>query len=218
LFSELVDECIARSGRADMRSSIIGFAFQTQRELESKRAFHKNRYEVLELTAGAAPFIWTPPSRMQIFETARYSNGIYPVFMQPGHAMRDRTYFYYRDSTTFVFSGVTNVTSIAMSYFRFNKKLPYFDGADRPAVWDATEETWTYHADYDVSAATRTTAQELVSNWLLRDWNELMIEGTLAKIFKLVQNTERAATHYSFFKNSTEDQFIPSENHAVLQS
>jgi hypothetical protein len=36
---------------------------------------------------------------------------------------------------------------------------------------------------------------------MITDWFDLVVEGTLAKLFKSADDTKRAATHYSMFQS-----------------
>lgn len=216
MFSELVDTAVSRSGRPDKRADVIAFINQTVREMVAKHYFAKNLVEDT-VVASADPFIFQRPIRLQRFRTVQYANGTFPPFIQPGRKMADFDEYYYAAASYFVFKGAVFAGSLSgsgnvnVAYYQFPKHLSYYGLGLRPATYDFDLEVWTYLPAFDVDEDTREQARDLVSNWLLRDWYDLVTEGTLAKIFKVVDDSNRASTHFSFFERAYAAQFLATE-------
>jgi len=213
-FSQLVDRAVSRSLRTDRQTDIEDFVNQTIRELhaddEGRPYFYaKNLVEDEITTTAETQFTWVPPNTIQRVRTFQYAGvrtrdfptGVYPEFRAPGRGQNNQDYYYYRAGTYFAFKGYGgNGQTINVAYYAYPKRLVYFATADRPATWDDETETFTYHANYSATAALKAEAEALVQNWVIRDWYDITVEGTMAKVFKLIGNTERAATHFSLFQ------------------
>lgn len=218
MFSELVDEVVARTIRPDRLTDHADCANQTIRELSSRAYFFKNLVEDT-IEADSDPYIWTRPIRIQRLRTIQYSDGSFPDFIQPGRKQQNQDSYYYGAATYYVLKGVlfsasAGSGSFNVAYYQFPKNLKYYaDVADRPAVYDKTTEEWTYNAAYDTDDVARSVARALVSNWLLADWYDLVKEGTSAKIFKIVNDETRASTHFSFFERTIAQSYLTSELH-----
>lgn len=238
MFSELVDICVARSGMPNKQADTVAYANQTIRDMQAKQMLGKNFNEDITVTS-SHPHAWTPPVRFQRIRAAHYpSVNRYPEFLQPGAILVNKIYYFYRSTTVFIFNGHATVETIGLGYYRFQKKLDYFAPGLREAVYDFGDELWAFPiqaADRAKLVAEGATDTELAifdaaallaqpghisnaSNWLLLDWFELVQEGTLAKIFKLVADTERAATHFSFFERSYQESFLVTERDTTMPS
>lgn len=216
MFSELVDTVVQRSARVDRRADVISWANLTIQEMVGKHYFYRNFVEDTVLSLGADPFIMPRPLRLQRFRTARY-DGIterYAKFVSPGRAMADEVYFYYANALSYIFKGVIGYVDIA--YYQYPQKFNYYETGARPAVWNTLTETWSYLAAYDIDDDTRELARTLVQNWILQDYNELVAEGVLAKVFKAVNDETRAATHFSFFERTYSSLFLGNEQYESL--
>lgn len=231
MFSELVDICVSRSKRTDKRADVISFVNQTIREMQAKQRLAKNLNEDKVVTT-AEPHIWTPPTRFQRMRTVLYEATLcHPKFLQPGVIQRKKNEYYYRSTTAFVFVGAGLNTVIDLAYYRFVKKLQYYELGKREAVYDFTTETWSFPlqeafiAQMKVNGytAAEIAAQQAIfdaqqqghidnaSNWILLDWFELVQEGTLAKLWKLLEDEKRAATHFSFYMRQYNEAFLSTE-------
>lgn len=226
MFSEVVDTVISRALRPDRKQDIIAWLNLTISEMQGKTNYFSKNLVEDAISVTVAPFIWTRPERMQKLRTARYTNGVFPRFLMPGRAQFQQNDYYYAGSTYFVFSGVSIGEFINVAYYQFRKRLKYFEPGVRPATYDFQTETWTYYnlltlgaapynLDYTLSE-NQQTAQDLVSNWLLKDWYDLVTEGVLAKVYKGGNDETRAATHFSFFERTYNSTFLGSEIHETL--
>lgn len=79
----------------------------------------------------------------------------------------------------------------------------------RPAIYNRETETWSYLVGGVYVATTGDPnndliVQALVSNWLLMDWYDLCAEGTLAKLFKAI-NDPRASLSFQLFSKYLAD-------------
>ena len=211
-FSQMVDRVVARSGRPDRLVDSTDFLNQTVRDAHTNREnqpvfFSKNMVEDQLTATSETSYTWTPPVAMQRFLAMRYSSiitagfptGVYPKHLKPGRAMNNEDYFFYFSGGTCIMKGYGGTDAlIDIAYYEYPARLAYYAAAARPATYDETTATWTYLTA--VTDDEKTAARALVQNWILRDWYDVCLEGTLAKLFKLVDDKTRAATHYSLYQ------------------
>jgi len=209
-FSSAVDTVVARTGRPNLQTSIESFVRATIRELQAKARSTKDLVEE-EITATAAPHIWTYPSRFREVIGVKYSSiydqqgkAVYPPRINPGNIQRDKDYFYYQSGNSLVFAGVKANDVIAIAYLLWSRPFIYYTVSERPAIYDAETESWTYLSAYDTDDTTRETARDLVTNWLLFGWFETVIEGAVAKTYKLVGD-QRAVSAFALYKSYEKD-------------
>lgn len=215
-FSAAVDDVLVRSGRPERRADAISYVRQTLRECQvyKKVVFARDLIED-QLTATTDPYIWDRPSELRILRTVKYSSqydcrgqNIYPKFLRPGKIQESEDYFYYGGPNYYAFKGVNVGGTIGVGYYSYFKKLPYYAADARPAVFDLNTDSWTYlTATTDVE---KEAARALVTNWLLFDWYDLILEGALAKILKTV-NDERAPSTFALFKSLQKDLMAGEE-------
>jgi len=225
MFSEIVDDIVKRSGRLDRRADIVDYCNATIKELQAKVLFTRDLVET-ELTVSDIPLTWNRPTFFRTLRAVKYAQSgfddIYPKFLMPGRQQRDRDLldqFFYAASDYFVFSGVTTSQTVKLAYYTRFRRYKYYVAAERPAVYDAENESWTYLQNGSFvstlgSDALNEAAQVKVANWLMLNYQELVKEGTLAKILKTV-NDARAISTFALFKSMTED-FMSEEPHDTL--
>ncbi len=216
-FSQLIDEAIQLTGRGPAaRPRLIAYSRSSMREAQVKALFHKDRNEDI-LTVDASPFIWTPPVTIRIVETVIFPNEVYPDFITPSRKQRLPSSlgdaFYYAAQNYYVFSGVDINDAINISYFTYFSPLLYFTIKERPARFDLETLTWEYldndgnHVSSLSTTALEQAARDKVTNWMIFNWFELILEGTLAKQFKIVKD-ERARTSFALFEKFKTDLLI----------
>jgi len=208
-FSALLDDVINQSRRPDRKTDIIRYIWQTLRECQVLAYFSQDMVETT-VTAGASPTIWTVPAEFRLLRTVKYTaltagfDDRYPKFIQPGKKQSQFDDFYYRSSDYFAFANVEAGETISLAYYNYFKKLPYFATANRPAVYDLETQAWTYLPIYDVDATTQQAARDLVTNWMLFNWYDLILEGALAKVLKIVGDP-RSKSSFALFKSLQND-------------
>lgn len=210
-FSALVDDTIRRTGRPEKRADIVSYARQSMRECQILGKFRQDMTEDT-LTATGDGYIWTLPNYFREFKSVRYGlynnrdEMIYPRQAQPSERQRNLEYFYYLGVDYSVFKGVSVNVKIDVAYFSFFRKLAYYVLASRPATFSLEDEVWTYlTATTDV---TKEAARALVTNWMLIDWYDLVLEGTCAKVHKAVGDP-RAPSSFALYK-SLQNDFVMS--------
>lgn len=209
-FSALVDDVYGRSIRRDKLADIISYARSSLRECTVLSHFERSNIEVEEVTT-ASPHIMQRPSRFRQFTAVEYpiydghGNPIHPKLKQPGsYTKTSYDYYYYVSGDSFIFAGLSANVIIKIEYASYFKPLPYYAVADRPAVYSMETESWSYHADYIGNQTLQQQARELVTNWLVFDWYDLILEGTIAKLYKSVGD-ERASSSYALYKQYQKD-------------
>lgn len=214
--SQLVDDVAAEVVRPDMIVEITRFVNQTIREAhfspDRKAAtLFKGNFRESQLTASVETgFTWDVPNpaTFQVMAGVQYpgtfdSNGyaVWPREITPGPHLRQKDYYYYRVADTFAFSGYNGVDALVnVGYYEFPASLKYYAEDARPAVYDPVDG-WTYHDDFDDTDELKETARNLVTNWLLLRWSDVISEGVRAKVYKRVSDTERARLCYSAYES-----------------
>lgn len=153
----------------------------------------------------------TSPARLRAVLTVSYphivdqqGNPIYAKFKELGKGIIREDYYYYRSGDSFVFVGhggrSGDSAAINLGYLEYSRSFQHYAATgDRPAQYFDETEAWSYATTYDVDDTTRENARKLVSNWVLFNWFDVVIEGTLAKLYKLVDDA-RAVASFSFFE------------------
>lgn len=212
-FSAVIDACLARSGRVDRRADIISFARMTIREIQVLGAFANDLVEDQLTSVTADPHVYVLPSTFRQMITVQYpglvderGNFIYAKYKPIGKGQNNAEHFWYRSGDSAIFVGhggnAGSAKSINIAYLAFSRTFRYFETvADRPARYDDETESWVYAAAYDISDAQRQVARELVSNWVLFNWYDTVLEGTLAKLYKVVDDP-RAVSSFAFFERA----------------
>ena len=211
-FSKLIDEAVLRAGRGEAaRLQLVSYARSAIREAQTESLFDRDRTET-QVLATADPHIWTRPKCFRIMETVAYPLvPTFPHFQKPGRAQgRDTDYFYYAAADYFVFKQLEVTDPINLAYFSYFQPLVYFVAAERPARYFADLAQWKYldgngnFVDTLGTVVLDDAAQALVTNWLVFDWYDLVLEGTLAKVFKMNAD-QRAVSSFALFKSFIKD-------------
>lgn len=212
-FSQLVDKMVDESKRPDLKTEIASYLNLTLRELHQEPSkgnsiFYKdNLREIQLLNAPADGLFWEIPNRavFQGLAGVRYDilfadgNQTWAKEVQPGRIMATEKYYYYRASGNFFFRNYGGLNaSVSLAWYEFTPSLKYYVSGTRPAIYDS-ETGWTYAPSYDVDDDTRALAQALTINWILERWDMVIEEGLRAKIFKRIDDTNRARTSYSLY-------------------
>ncbi|HFD32036.1 MAG TPA: hypothetical protein ENJ28_04910 [Gammaproteobacteria bacterium] len=202
-YSAAVDDVVARSGRPDRKSDIIAFVRVTIRELQTLAYFKRDLTEDT-LTADQANYVWTYPQEFRILRTVRYpyfdaqGKQIYPPELKPGKQQKDFTHYYYASGNYYVFAGTALADLIDVAYYSTAKKLPYYDLAARPATFSLETDSWSYLSNG--TSAEQLAAQALVSNWVLFNYYDTVVEGAMAKILKTVGD-KRAVSSFALYSS-----------------
>lgn len=214
--SQLVDDLVAEVVRPDMITEITRFVNQTIREAHfspDRRAamLFKGNFRELQITSAVATGLtWDVPNpaTFQVMSGVQYpetfdsgGNAVWAREITPGPHLRQRDYYFYRVADTFAFSGFNGVDALVnLGYYEFPTSLKYYAVADRPAQYDPVDG-WTYHASYTATDELKLTARNLVTNWLILRWQDVISEGVRAKLYKRVSDTERARLCFSAYES-----------------
>ena len=154
-------------------------------------------------------------------------NVIYPRFKMPGRQVnqglaQDR-YIYYKAQDYFVFLGQSGAMTpgvmlqtpgphefpINVGYYRYAPGLAYYLSTEengntpaRPAQYDILLQAWTYNTvngiDYNATTELQETARNLVTNWVLFRWYDVVVEGTSSRVFA-AYNDQRNRQSYATY-------------------
>lgn len=220
-FSAIVDGVVLETGRPDNFLTALQFTNLTIRECQSLGLFAQDRIEDQVIVA-AIPCVWTRPPYFRSLGAVKYSCGVYPKLKLPGSQQADECYYYYAADDYFVFNGVTIGEKINLMMYMHSKPLMYYSrlGQDtsaffggpypkRLAYFDIETDLWMYLngtsdgylttlGDTVVEAARR----KLSSNWLTKDWMDLISNGAKAKVFAQFGDTDRANRAFAAYKST----------------
>lgn len=213
--SQMVDEIAAETKRPDLLTDISRYVNQTIRELHfsgDRRAaqFFRSNFKEAELTTvNDSGYVWAIPDSalFQAFACAKYpsvfdftGNATWAKEIRPGRRQNDSDAYWYRAGEAIAFSGYgAGGNKILVGYFEFPKSLKYYeDPTDRLAQYDV-EDGWTYHASV-TTPELEEAARENVSNWILLRWADVVAEGVRAKLYKRVDDSDRAKLAYSAYE------------------
>jgi hypothetical protein len=209
-FSQLVDDMVLETRRPDMRREIITYLNQTIREVHADPQrnngimYRANFTEELLTATSASGFTYEIPdmTRWQAMQVVQFlASGVYPPEVIPSRALATKDYYYYRAGNFYHFSGFGGAQSqIAIGYYLYPRRLAYHAPGIRPAEYDP-ELGWVYNVAFDSTNELRTYAREMVTNWLLMRWVDVISEGLRAKIYKRISDDTRAKTCYSLFSS-----------------
>jgi len=214
-FTAAIDTVIARSGRPDRRADIISHARLTMRECQVLAWFERDLIED-QLAATADPFIWEFPQTFRQMRTVQYpglfdpqGSPVYPEKINPGRKQRlERYYWYPTGGDSLVFYGhggsASGAANINIAYWAYFNPLKYYaSGETKPANYTIEDLAWTYPGGATTDAE-KEAARAKVTNWLLFDWFDIVIEGTLAKLYKM-NDDPRAASTFGLYKSLQKD-------------
>lgn len=219
-FSALVDDVKTVSGRgSSVQTEAVMYARQALRECVTKAYFDKDLVETT-ITSTGTPHTWTLPSNYRALRAVKYPYDVYPKFIPPGRSQLNQDYYYYKAGSYFAFKGTDAGDSIDIAYYTYGRKFAYYSTTERPAIYDLETETWSYLDGAGAYVSTLGTteldeaAQALVTNWLITDWYELILEGALAKIFKKYGD-ERSVSTFALYK-SLQGDLLNGEVNVVI--
>lgn len=212
-FTSAVDTCVARSGRADRRADIRSYVRLTMMELQTSGLYKRDLIED-EITPDDDPYIWTPATGFRRFWTVSYPNlyaqngdTIYPKVLDgPGRAQNREPHYLYPSGDSFIFVGHQE-TTINIAYFEYFPAYKYYDTGTEVASFDDETNAWSYLTA--TTAEDQAAARLLVSNWILYNWFDVIVEGALAKLYKVVDDPRMSPT-YALYKQ-LQNMFISSE-------
>ncbi len=202
-YSAAVDDAVVRAGRVDRRADILSYVRSTLRECHGL-AFFRNDFVEDTITTDAIPYVWTHPTEFRLLRTVRYpifnarNERIYPDEIKPGKRQRDASYYYYGGPGYYTFAGLNSAVDIDVGYFGVTPKLAYYVAAARPATYSIEDAAWSYLTA--TSDAEKLAARNQVTNWLLTDYYDTIVEGALAKIFKSIDDP-RARSSFALYKS-----------------
>jgi len=206
-FNGLIDEVINRSLKSERLADIIAYARTTLRECHSLAFFAKDIVED-SYTLAASPEIWQRPDYFrEMFSVGTpfydsFGKRIFAKRVTPGPALNNVNYYYYPSGDAFVIGGLDTGVQLALAYFLYSRRFYYYTEATRPARFMTETNSWTY---LTASNPTEEAAARLsVSDWLLFDWYDMIMSGTLTKLYNTVAD-ERGRTEYSLYKSLQKD-------------
>jgi hypothetical protein len=212
-FSGLIDAVLVEVARPDLLTHATTYLQQVIREchLDPERGTPVclwPNYAEAQVTADAEiAYQWPLPdtTRFQAINMVRYDSvwrDNYQVFALPlarTRAGNDQEHAYQLVGDRLIFKGYGGLGGvISISYYQYPRALKYYPLLSRPATYDE-EAGYRYHASYDADDASRESARELTTNWLLERWPMVLEEGLRAKIYKRLGDETRARLCYSSF-------------------
>lgn len=233
-FSALIDRAIIETGKTQAFLSAISYANLTVRECQALGLFAQDLIED-GVVADASPFIWPRPTDFRSLRLVQYNTTkTFPKYRMPGRGKNQNPdAYYYASSGNFNFWGIGIGEQLNTGIYYWAKPLIYFarlgvvttsfpNGpyADREAYYDTLANEWKYLDDDGlsyVSTINDDDEEELrrgnASNWLTREWFDLISEGVKAKLFKQYGDA-RAPLSYALYKEGQRTLALTSGSEA----
>lgn len=212
MFSQIVDETIMRSGRRDRLVDIISFVNHTIWELHTTAYYPQDFKELtIVLVYGYSQnfvYEWALPFRYRALRAVRYDGYLYPQPIMPGKRMQGRKYYYYRSGQSIILVGANS--KIDIGYYDSTPTLRYYPNNERPAIYDLASGVWQYLVSPDTYAFTLGStlldeaAQNLVISWLMYEWKEAIMQGSLAKLYNALGDA-RGSNAFGLFQQMKND-------------
>lgn len=219
MFNQVVDEIILRSNRLDMKKTIIGIVNGVIRRIQSKQYFqsdlkeYKITPEATDVEFSAGQWKWRRNPDVRLISSVRYDPwDVYPPNQQPSVNQESLINYWYKVGDHYVFRWSKyeeDPESISISYYTTSKEFEYTEEDERLVKYDYTNNTW-YERKTAKDAWKPLTKEEATSkeeelskygNWLLRDYKEIVISGSLSKLFGLLNDEERAKREFAEFND-----------------
>lgn len=222
MFSELVDDVVRRTNRPDFLLDIVKYANSVIRTVHHCEVFYRDLKEVEVIVndgMGDNPqtYVWDRPADFRLLSTVKYlghwlnPKESFPPNIPPGIGQSNRDRFYYAVGDKFVFYDKLGINRIGISYLTKPKTFKYYPENERPAVYNRVDGTWKYlvvnpdgtksYVDTLGDPALELAAQDLVADWLIRDYDDMLSSGISTKIFSILQDP-RNKVEYSTFKEA----------------
>lgn len=224
-FSQAIDMVALELGRQDSKPALVSYMNQTIRDVHvtnyaggqsTPLKFGANLIENV-LTANLDDnYVWPIPNmtRHQLLVAVYYPDigkyahptGAGTKLLENGENLDDGLNVY-RSGDNYVFSGYGATGSqIQVAYYEYPRRLKYYASNANPAapaVYNEDTETWTYNAPYNTGIpADEEIARNLCTNWLLMRWQDLIMQGTRAKMYGRLADNDKARVAYSSFEAS----------------
>ena len=223
MFSELVDTVIRRTNRPDFKEDIIAYVNETMRAVQNDSLFTRDMVEDVaydinkeeNIVEPLNVYVWKRPPRMRQLRAVAYENRMgmdryYPVNIPPSNTQLPHDSYYYGSGDSIVFCDSAGLFIIKVAYYQNFRTLKYYEEGKRPAVFNTDTEQWSYlnengeYVDTLEDEVAEQQARELVSNWLLMDYQGLLINGANTKVFSVL-NDPRNKVEYSNFQTALKD-------------
>lgn len=214
-FSQLVDTVIAESRRADMRPEIESYVNQTIRDVHFNDQnsnlvlFDDNRREAMLYASSEETFVWPVPNPQTFAKLeAIYCPyvGDYAIERKPNQVhtrenLHNRPTFY-RTGQAFALSGFGGLNApVQLSWFAYPRRLKWYTPQLRSVNWNQDEQEFEYTPPLPTEEL-KEAALDLNTNWLLQRWQDLIHEGTRAKLYKKLADEVRNRNAYASFESS----------------
>lgn len=212
MFSELVDNVVQITGRRDKLDSIAGWVRATIRDAQMSGLYSGDFVEY-EVVADSGPaFVWNPPRPLRRVSVVWYNRLAYVENLRPGSRSLRTDEHYYQSGSGFVFVGVYAGLPIQIGAFIYSLPLQYQLPEARLVRFDTSEMVWKYAwegAWVDaIPLGDAAAARELeerrrngATHWLLEEWSELILQGTLNKLYMATDDKQRMSSSYSLYQS-----------------
>lgn len=172
----------------------------------------------------ATKWVWRRNPDVRLINSVCYKPlGLYPPNNQPSVGQNLLNNYWYKvgEKYVFVFGGGQNVlgeiyglpvseepTSIEITYYSFPKKFEYIPEAERLIKYDWSSNEWLVREDAQSDEWKALDLKEVnereeeltaYGNWLLRDYKDVVISGTLSKLYGLLDDSERFKREFAEF-------------------
>lgn len=158
-------------------------------------------------------FIWERPTDLRAICAVKFDGHYddprdsFPANIPPGVGQATRAQFYYGVGNHYVFYRRGGLGPIAISYVKAPRRFKYYEPNERPAVFNREKREWLYldqKGDWVTSLGSEylnRQAQELVSDWMLADYDGMLCSGVVTKVFTVLGDPRNKVEYSNFMEN-----------------
>jgi hypothetical protein len=152
---------------------------------------------------------WQIPAQFNKIRAVRYDGTCVVPNIDPSLRQTRLKSYYYVLGMEIIFRGFSR--HIEVWLYTWSPNLNYFQVGKRPAVWDRGISQWSFLAitgdKYIPQLANENLeriARKHSGNWILRDWQQVVIDGALMRLYRASQD-DRAQAHERSFREGLLD-------------
>lgn len=201
MFSQIVDEVLAVSGRYDKYAEAPMFVDRVVKLMTAK-VWSANDLEEAQVTTTAMPHIWPLPFNFRAIRSVyNATSSIMLTKVSVGQESLTTSNSYYSFGGSLVISGAAISSQLKIAYYKAYMPLSYVPAANRAGygVYNWATGTW------DDGPALPNQ-----SHWVLAKYKQIVVDGAVASLLNFVVS-ERAPKVYAEFQNQLKSVFIPQE-------
>lgn len=182
---------------------------------------HDFGYDVVSARRGlhtpSTQYKWALPEQFNKIRAVRYDDDCVVPNIDPSLRQSKLKSYYYILGLECIFRGFSR--HIELWYYTWSPNLNYFQVGRRPAIWDRGISQWSYlnllgdaYVPNAASPGVERMARVNSGNWILRDWQQVVVDGALMRLYRASEDPRSKAHEQAFREGLFEMQRSIGEN------